>query len=61
MAPFELRIGEDGSVVLPLSLLAQAGLNPGGVILAVTLSDGRLMLRRLEDATADLLAGRPPA
>lgn len=61
MAPFELRIGEDGGVILPLSLLAQAGLDPGEVVLAVAPSDGRLVLRRLGDAVEDMFAGLPPA
>lgn len=61
MAPLELQIGQDGSVVLPLSLLAQAGLDPGSPVLALAVSDGRLVLRRLADAAADLLSGRPPA
>lgn len=60
MAPFELRIADDGSVVLPLSLLAQAGLDSGAVVLGISPSDGRITLRRLADATDDLLAGQPP-
>lgn len=61
MAPFELAIADDGTVTIPLSLLAQAGLNPGTVVLGISPGDGRIVLRRLVDATDDLLAGRPPS
>lgn len=61
MTPFELSISENGLVVLPLSLLAQAGLDPGSVVLAIASADGRIVLRRLADAAAaELLAGRSP-
>lgn len=57
--PQELTIREDGSVLLPLGLLAQAGLNPGEKVMAVSTQDGRIVLRRLLDAMDDLLSGRP--
>ncbi|MFD0507131.1 hypothetical protein ACFQ0G_38820 [Streptomyces chiangmaiensis] len=39
----------------PLGLLAEAGLDPGSRILAYSEGDGRLVLRREEDAVRDLL------
>lgn len=53
--PVELTIDADGRVVLPLGLLAEAGLDPGSRILAYSEGDGRLVLRREEDAVRDLL------
>ncbi|MEU4093356.1 hypothetical protein [Streptomyces sp. NPDC026673] len=53
--PVELIIDADGRVVLPLGLLAEAGLDPGSRILAYSEGDGRLVLRREEDAVRDLL------
>lgn len=55
-------MAEDGTVVLPLSILAQAGLDPGSAVLAVSgHEDGYVVLRRLDDAHRGLLAGRPPS
>lgn len=53
--PVELTIDADGRVSLPLGLLAEAGLDPGSRILAYSEGDGRLVLRREEDAVRDLL------
>jgi bifunctional DNA-binding transcriptional regulator/antitoxin component of YhaV-PrlF toxin-antitoxin module len=53
--PSELTIDEDGRVALPLSLLAEAGLDPGSRILAFSDGDGRLVLRREADAVRQLL------
>ncbi len=53
--PSELTIDEDGCVALPLSLLAEAGLDPGSRVLAFSDGDGRLVLRREADAVRDLL------
>lgn len=53
--PVQLTIGEDGAVSLPLGLLAEAGLSPGSPVLAYSNGDGRIVLRREEDATQDLI------
>jgi bifunctional DNA-binding transcriptional regulator/antitoxin component of YhaV-PrlF toxin-antitoxin module len=61
VVPFELTIDEEGCVLLPLGLLAQAGLDAGATVLAVAgHQDGYLVLRRLGDAQRDLLSGKPP-
>ncbi|MCH0567408.1 AbrB/MazE/SpoVT family DNA-binding domain-containing protein [Streptomyces sp. MUM 2J] len=52
--PEEVTIGEDGQVGLPLGLLAQAGIAPGTRVLAYSTGDGRIMLRRYDDAVQDL-------
>ena len=51
----ELTIDDEGRVYLPLGLLAEAGLDPGSHVLAFSDGDGRLVLRRQEDAIRDLL------
>ncbi|MFK4596777.1 AbrB/MazE/SpoVT family DNA-binding domain-containing protein [Streptomyces pristinaespiralis] len=53
--PIQLTIGEDGTVALPLGVLAEAGLSPGSSVLAFSNGDGRIVLRREEDATEDLI------
>ncbi|MFJ6120259.1 hypothetical protein [Streptomyces sp. NPDC092129] len=53
--PAELTIADDGSVSLPLGLLAEAGLSPGSRILAYSRGDGRIVLRRQQDAVQELL------
>ncbi|MFI6566823.1 AbrB/MazE/SpoVT family DNA-binding domain-containing protein [Streptomyces sp. NPDC050534] len=53
--PSQLTIAEDGSVVLPLGVLAEAGLSPGSSVLAYSNGDGRIVLRREEDAEQDLI------
>lgn len=53
--PAELTIAEDGSVVLPLGLLAEAGLSPGSQLLAYSRGDGCIVLRRQQDAVQELL------
>ncbi|WP_369197553.1 hypothetical protein [Streptomyces djakartensis] len=53
--PAQLTIGEDGTVILPLGLLAEAGLPPGSFLLAYSDGDGRIVLRRAEDAMRSLL------
>ncbi|MET7694172.1 hypothetical protein ABZT06_40485 [Streptomyces sp. NPDC005483] len=50
-----MTIAEDGSVVLPLGVLAEAGLSPGSSVLAYSNGDGRIVLRREEDAEQDLI------
>ncbi|MGW0409858.1 hypothetical protein ACWDZX_00845 [Streptomyces collinus] len=51
----ELGIDDHGQVELPLGLLAEAGLSPGASVLAYSDGDGRIVLRRAEDAIRDLL------
>ncbi|MFD5790593.1 hypothetical protein ACFWH1_28720 [Streptomyces sp. NPDC127037] len=53
--PAELRIDDQGRVELPLGLLAESGLSPGASLLAFSDGDGRIVLRRAEDAVRDLL------
>lgn len=53
--PWEVRIQEDGGVLLPLALLAEAGLDPGSAVFAYSDGDGRIVIRREDDALADLL------
>ncbi|MET4640978.1 bifunctional DNA-binding transcriptional regulator/antitoxin component of YhaV-PrlF toxin-antitoxin module [Streptomyces atratus] len=53
--PVQLTIGEDGAVELPIGLLAESGLSPGSSVLAYSIGDGRIVLRREEDATQDLI------
>ncbi|MFF2379326.1 hypothetical protein [Streptomyces sp. NPDC058108] len=52
--PTELKIDEYGRVELPLGLLAEAGLSPGSSVVAFSRGDGRIVLRRAEDAMRDL-------
>jgi bifunctional DNA-binding transcriptional regulator/antitoxin component of YhaV-PrlF toxin-antitoxin module len=51
----QLTIGEDGTVSLPLGVLAEAGLSPGSSVLAYSDGDGRIVLQRTEDAMRSLL------
>ncbi|MET8345656.1 hypothetical protein [Streptomyces microflavus] len=53
--PAELIIAEDGRLLLPLGLLAEAGLDPGRAVLAYSSGDGRIILHRAEDATRNLI------
>ncbi|WP_031070153.1 MULTISPECIES: hypothetical protein [unclassified Streptomyces] len=55
--PAELTVQADGTVELPMGLLAEAGLNPGSKVLAFSDADGRIVLRRFEDSVEDLLGG----
>ncbi|MFC9004126.1 hypothetical protein [Streptomyces microflavus] len=57
--PQEVAIQEDGTLHLPVSLLAQAGLTPGEKVMVVSTEDGKVVPRRLADAVDDLLSGRP--
>lgn len=57
--PQEVVIQEDGTLQLSESLLAQAGLNPGEKVMAVSTEDGKVVLRRLAEAVGDLLSGCP--
>lgn len=53
--PAEICIDDHGQVELPLGLLAEAGLSPGAELLAFSDGDGRIVLRRAEDAVRDLM------
>jgi bifunctional DNA-binding transcriptional regulator/antitoxin component of YhaV-PrlF toxin-antitoxin module len=53
--PAEITITDDGSVSLPLGLLAEAGLSPGSKVLAYSRGDGCIVLRREADALQELL------
>ncbi|WP_225080502.1 AbrB/MazE/SpoVT family DNA-binding domain-containing protein [Streptomyces sp. CoT10] len=53
--PAEINVDETGRVELPLGILAEAGISPGTKLLAFSDGDGRLVLRRAEDAINDLL------
>lgn len=55
--PMELTIDDEGRVSVPLGLLAEAGLDPGSRVIAFSDGDGRLTLRRYEDAVRDLVEG----
>ncbi|MHA6761747.1 AbrB/MazE/SpoVT family DNA-binding domain-containing protein [Streptacidiphilus sp. PAMC 29251] len=52
--PAELTIGDDGPVIIPMSLLAEAGLDVGSRVLAYSGGDGRIVLRREDDAVQEL-------
>ncbi|MFF9685508.1 AbrB/MazE/SpoVT family DNA-binding domain-containing protein [Streptomyces sp. NPDC014623] len=53
--PAELLVGDDGQLVLPLGLLAEAGLDAGSRLLAFSDGDGRIVLQREADAIERLL------
>jgi bifunctional DNA-binding transcriptional regulator/antitoxin component of YhaV-PrlF toxin-antitoxin module len=53
--PVQLTIGAGGELTLPLGLLAEAGLNPGEVVIAHSDGDGRILLRRTSEAAEFLL------
>ncbi len=58
--PAEVEVSAEGCVTLPIGLLAEAGINPGEMLLAFSDGDGKIVLRRLNDAATDLLNGSPP-
>jgi bifunctional DNA-binding transcriptional regulator/antitoxin component of YhaV-PrlF toxin-antitoxin module len=53
--PAELRVDDQGRVELPLGLLAEAGIAPGTDVVAFSEGDGRIVLRRADDAIRDLI------
>ncbi|MGW1064409.1 hypothetical protein ACWD4F_07845 [Streptomyces aureus] len=53
--PAELDVDDQGRVELPLGLLAEAGIAPGTSLVAFSDGDGRIVLRRAEDAIKDLI------
>ncbi|MFE3390152.1 AbrB/MazE/SpoVT family DNA-binding domain-containing protein [Streptomyces anulatus] len=54
--PAEAIVPEAGAVEIPLGVLAEAGLYPGDAVLIYSDGDGRIVVRRREDAIRDLLA-----
>lgn len=50
-----MEIDDEGRVGLPIGLLAAAGLSPGSPVVAFSRGDGRIVLRRAEDAMRDLV------
>ncbi|MFP8941735.1 hypothetical protein ACLIYM_09895 [Streptomyces fenghuangensis] len=53
--PAEVQLGENGTVEIPLGVLAEAGIDPGARLVVFSDGDGRVVLRRHEDAVRDLL------
>ncbi|MDT0474306.1 hypothetical protein RM863_19455 [Streptomyces sp. DSM 41014] len=53
--PAETTVSEAGTVEIPLGVLAEAGLSPGADIVVYSDGDGRLVIRRKDDAIRDLL------
>ncbi|MEU6614542.1 AbrB/MazE/SpoVT family DNA-binding domain-containing protein [Streptomyces parvus] len=55
--PAEARISEDGRVEIPMGVLVEAGLNVGDSVLVFSDGDGRVVMRRADDAVQSLLDG----
>lgn len=53
--PAELHVDDHGRVDLPLGLLAEVGISQGADLVAFSDGDGRIVLRRAEDAMKDLI------
>ncbi|MET8927128.1 hypothetical protein ABZW26_32655 [Streptomyces sp. NPDC004623] len=53
--PVETTVSEVGTVEIPLGVLAEAGLSPGAAVIVYSDGDGRLVIRRRDDAIRDLL------
>lgn len=58
--PVEFHVDDQGRVEMPLGLLAEAGIAPGAALVAFSDEDGRIVLRRAEDAINDLLDDGTP-
>ncbi|MET9354345.1 hypothetical protein ABZY14_15350 [Streptomyces sp. NPDC006617] len=58
--PAELHVDDQGRVELPLGLLAEAGITPGAYLVAFSDGDGRIVLKRAEDAIKDLIEKGTP-
>ncbi|WP_431784870.1 hypothetical protein [Streptomyces chumphonensis] len=54
--PAELLVGDEGQVVLPLGLLAEAAFDAGSRLLAFSDGDGRIVLQREADGIERLLS-----
>ena len=54
--PVQLTIGPNGEVILPLGILAEAGLNPGEDVIVHSDGDGRILLRRTSEVAEYLLS-----
>lgn len=55
--PEETEVDSLGRIAIPMSVLAEAVLNPGERVMAYSGGDGRIVLRRWDDALHDLLSG----
>ncbi|MCJ1678250.1 hypothetical protein MTF65_13010 [Streptomyces sp. APSN-46.1] len=53
--PAETVVTEVGAVEIPLGVLAEAGLSPGAAVVVYSDGDGRMVVRRRDDAIRDLL------
>ncbi|MFF1351193.1 AbrB/MazE/SpoVT family DNA-binding domain-containing protein [Streptomyces sp. NPDC058322] len=53
--PAETTVSQAGIVEIPLGVLAEAGLSPGAAVVVYSDGDGRIVVRRKEDAIRDLL------
>ncbi|MGW7304479.1 hypothetical protein ACWGI1_02735 [Streptomyces sp. NPDC054835] len=53
--PAEVTISEAGTIEIPLGVLAEAGLSPGAAVVVYSDGDGRIIVRRRDDAIRDLL------
>ncbi|MFJ2090817.1 hypothetical protein ACIOEW_16345 [Streptomyces sp. NPDC087901] len=53
--PAETIVTAAGTVEIPLGLLAEAGLSPGAAVVVYSDGDGRIVVRRQDDAIRDLL------
>ncbi|MER5993350.1 AbrB/MazE/SpoVT family DNA-binding domain-containing protein [Streptomyces viridosporus] len=52
--PSEVEIDESGRVEIPMGVLVEAGLAPGARLLAYSTGDGRITLRRFQNALTEL-------
>jgi bifunctional DNA-binding transcriptional regulator/antitoxin component of YhaV-PrlF toxin-antitoxin module len=53
--PAETTVSEAGAIQIPLGVLAEAGLSPGAAVVVYSNGDGRITVRRKDDAIRDLL------
>ncbi|MFJ8888957.1 hypothetical protein ACIRJR_37000 [Streptomyces sp. NPDC102402] len=53
--PAEAFVSDAGSVEIPLGVLAEAGLSPGAAVVVYSDGDGRVVVRRQDDAIRELL------
>ncbi|WP_327177057.1 hypothetical protein OG599_18395 [Streptomyces sp. NBC_01335] len=58
--PAEATISEVGTVEIPLGVLAEAGLSPGVAVVVYSDGNGRIVVRRQDDAIRDLLEKGTP-
>lgn len=53
--PAEATISEAGAIEIPLGVPAEAGLSPGAAVVVYSAGNGRIVVRRRDDAIRDLL------